>query len=331
MSGTHHVALITGDGIGPEVCSAVQTVLDRSGVKIDWEELPAGSKTFEETGEVLPESTIERIREIGVALKAPMTTPRGDYRSPNVRLRKALDLYANIRPFLAVPGIKCKGPETDLIIVRENTEDLYAGQEFMLSPGVAIGLKVITQSASLRIARAAFNLAKRNDKKVTAVHKSNIMQITDGLFLDSCIEASKEFPEVPFDDRIVDNCVMQMIMRPEQFGVLVTENLYGDILSDAAAGLIGGLGMAPGANMGDHCAVFEAVHGTAPDIAGQGKANPTALLLSAIMMLRHLGENEVSKEIDRAVTYALQTSARTGDIGGQGNTGTFVQAIISRL
>src|SRR2546423_4990123 len=282
----HRITLIPGDGIGPEVAATVVRIIEASGVEIEWETHYAGAQALEKFGETLPKELLESITRNKVALKGPVTTPIGKgFTSVNVGLRKALDLYANVRPIKALPNVPCRYPELDLVIVRENTEDLYAGLEHIVVPGVVESLKIITEKASTRIARYAFEYARVNDrKKVTAVHKANIMKLSDGLFLECFYNVAKDFPEIESDDKIIDNCCMQLVMRPEQFDVLVMENLYGDIVSDLCAGLIGGLGLAPGANIGELGAVFEAVHGSAPDIAGQGIANPTALMLSAVQM-----------------------------------------------
>src|SRR5215203_3042947 len=278
----HTVTLIPGDGIGPEIIAATVRIIEASGVDIVWETQIIGAYALEKFGTTIPDATIESIKRNKVALKGPLTTPVGKgFTSVNVGLRKALDLYANVRPIRALPNIPSRNPELDLVIVRENTEDLYAGLEHIVVPGVVESIKIITEKASTRIARYAFEYAKANGrKKVTAVHKANIMKLSDGLFLECFYNVAKDHPDIEADDKIIDNCCMQLVMRPEQFDVLVMENLYGDIVSDLCAGLIGGLGLAPGANIGEQGAVFEAVHGSAPDIAGQGIANPTAILMS---------------------------------------------------
>src|ERR671928_356389 len=285
----HTITLIPGDGIGPEVSSAVVRIIEATGTDIRWETHYAGAQALEKFGNTLPEDLLESIRRNKIALKGPITTPVGKgFTSVNVGLRKALDLYANLRPVRALPNVPCRYPELDLIVVRENTEDLYSGLEHVVVPGVVESLKIITEKASTRIARFAFEYARREGrKKVTAVHKANIMKLSDGLFLECFRNVGRDYPEIEADDKIVDNACMQLVMRPEQFDVMVMENLYGDIVSDLCAGLIGGLGLAPGANIGEQGAVFEAVHGSAPDIAGQGIANPTALMLSAVQMLNH--------------------------------------------
>lgn len=330
----HTITLIPGDGIGPEITAATVSIIEASGVNITWETQILGSHALEKFGNTLPEASIESIRKNGVALKGPLTTPIGKgFTSVNVGLRKALDLYANVRPVRALPNVECRYPELDLVIVRENTEDLYAGLEHVVVPGVVESLKIITEKASTRIARYAFEYARDNGrKKVTAVHKANIMKLSDGLFLECFYRVAKDFPDIAADDKIIDNACMQLVMRPEQFDVLVLENLYGDIVSDLAAGLIGGLGLAPGANIGEQGAVFEAVHGSAPDIAGQGIANPSALLMSAIVMLRHIGEREAAQRIEDAMMAVfIDGEVRTRDLGGKASTAEFAAAIIAKL
>ncbi len=330
----HTITLIPGDGIGPEIVAATVRVIEATGVDIAWETHILGAQAQEKFGTTLPESTIESIKRNKVALKGPQMTPVGKgFTSVNVALRKALDLYANVRPVRALPNIECRYPELDLVIVRENTEDLYAGLEHIVVPGVVESLKIITEKASTRIAKYAFEYAKANSrKKVTAVHKANIMKLSDGLFLECFYNIAKDFPDIEADDKIIDNCCMQLVMRPEQFDVLVLENLYGDIVSDLCAGLIGGLGLAPGSNIGEQGAVFEAVHGSAPDIAGQGIANPTAILMSGIMMLRHLREMDAAARIEKALleVFAEGTSI-TKDLGGNARTNEFARAIVDKL
>ena len=330
----HTITLIPGDGIGPEIVAATVRIIEAAGVEVDWETQILGSQALEKFGTTLPEAAIESIRRNKVALKGPLMTPIGKgFTSVNVGLRKALDLYANVRPVKALPNVICRYPELDLVIVRENTEDLYAGLEHVVVPGVVESIKIITEKASTRISRYAFEYAKLfGRKKVTAVHKANIMKLSDGLFLECFYNVAKEYPDIPADDKIIDNCCMQLVMRPEQFDVMVMENLYGDIVSDLCAGLIGGLGLAPGANIGEQGAVFEAVHGSAPDIAGQGIANPTALLMSAIIMLRHLGEKDAAKNVEDAMmTVFTEGSVRTKDLGGTAKTADFANAIIDKL
>ncbi|HZT57098.1 MAG TPA: isocitrate/isopropylmalate dehydrogenase family protein, partial [Pyrinomonadaceae bacterium] len=299
----HTITLIPGDGIGPEVASAVVRIVEASGVEISWETKYAGAQALEKFGSTLPEDLLDSIRKNKVALKGPITTPVGKgFTSVNVGLRKALDLYANLRPVRALPNVPCRYPELDLVVVRENTESLYAGLEHVVVPGVVESLKIITEKASTRIARYAFEFARAEGrKKITAVHKANIMKLSDGLFLQCFRNVSKEYPEIEADDKIVDNACMQLVMRPEQFDVMLLENLYGDIVSDLCAGLVGGLGLVPGANIGELGAVFEAVHGSAPDIAGQNIANPTALLQSAILMLRYIGERGPADRVEQAM------------------------------
>lgn len=330
----HTITLIPGDGIGPEIVAATVRIIEASGVDIEWETHIIGAQALEKYGTTIPEATIESIKKNKVALKGPLTTPVGKgFTSVNVGLRKALDLYANIRPVKALPNVPCRYPELDLIIVRENTESLYAGLEHTVVPGVVESIKIITEKASTRIAKYAFEYAEsHNRKKVTAMHKANIMKLSDGLFLECFYNVSKGFPDIPADDKIIDNACMQLVMRPEQFDVMVLENLYGDIVSDLCAGLIGGLGLAPGANIGEQGAVFEAVHGSAPDIAGQGIANPTAILMSGFMMLRHLGEFEAADRAEKAMMDVyLEGNVRTKDLGGTAKTAEFANAIIEKL
>src|SRR5438067_9467833 len=328
----HKITLIPGDGIGPEIVAATVRVIEATGVEIEWETQILGAQALEKYGDTLPEASIEAMRRTKVSLKGPIMTPIGKgFTSVNVGLRKALDLYANVRPIKALPNVKCRYPELDLVIVRENTEDLYAGLEHIVIPGVVESLKIITEKASTRIAGYAFEYARDNGrKKVTAVHKANIMKLSDGLFLECFYNMARDFPEIEADDKIVDNACMQLVMRPEQFDIMLLENLYGDIVSDLCAGLIGGLGLVPGANIGELGAVFEAVHGSAPDIAGQGIANPTALLLSGILMLRHLGEREAPEKLENAMMKVFEEGkVRTRDIGGDAKTGEFARAIIA--
>ena len=329
----HTITLIPGDGIGPEITAATVRVIEATGVDIEWETQILGAQALEKFGSTLPDASIESMRGTKVALKGPVMTPVGKgFTSVNVGLRKALDLYANVRPVKALPNVECRYPELDLVIVRENTEGLYSGIEHVVIPGVVESLKVITEKASTRIAKYAFEFARDNSrKKVTAVHKANIMKLSDGLFLECFYNVAKDFPEIEADDKIIDNCCMQLVMRPQQFDVLVMENLYGDILSDLCAGLIGGLGLAPGANIGELGAVFEAVHGSAPDIAGQGIANPTALMLSAIQMLRHIGEKEAAQRFETALLAVFEEGTKTKDLGGNAKTAEFANAIIDKL
>ena len=331
---THRVTLIPGDGIGPEVSEAVLRIVAAAGVKIDWERFIVGGRSQDSVGSSLPDDVIESIRRNGVALKGPVATAIGTgFQSVSVRLRKALDLYANLRPVRNLPGIRSLFGGVDLVIVRENTEDLYAGLEHEVVPGVVESLKIITEKASTRIAAFAFDYAKAHGrKKVIAIHKANIMKKSDGLFLECFRRVAANYPSIGHDEMIVDTACMQLVMNPYQFDVLVTENLYGDIISDLAAGLIGGLGLVPGANLGEKAAVFETVHGTAPDIAGKNLANPTALLLSAIMMLRHLGEGPSAEAIEAALNKVLEGKEKTTrDVGGKASTTEFTDAIIAAL
>jgi isocitrate dehydrogenase (NAD+) len=330
----HTITLIPGDGIGPEVSSAVVRIIEAAGVDIKWETHYAGAQALEKFGSTLPEELLESIKRNKVALKGPITTPVGKgFTSVNVGLRKTLDLYANVRPVRALPNVPCRYPELDLVVVRENTEDLYSGIEHVVVPGVVESIKIITEKASTRIALYAFEFARREGRrKVTAVHKANIMKLSDGLFLDCFRKVAEEYPEIEADDKIVDNACMQLVMRPEQFDIMLLENLYGDIVSDLCAGLIGGLGLVPGANIGELGAVFEAVHGSAPDIAGQGIANPTALLQSGILMLRHLGEREAADRVEKAMLKVYTDGqVRTRDVGGTSHTDEFAHAIIQAM
>lgn len=330
----HTITLIPGDGIGPEITAATVRVIEAAGVDIEWETQILGAQALEKFGTTLPDSAIDSIKKNKVALKGPVMTPVGKgFTSVNVGLRKALDLYANVRPVKALPNVKCRYPELDLVIVRENTEGLYSGIEHIVIPGVIESLRIITEKASTRISRYAFQYARDNGRKrVTAVHKANIMKLSDGLFLECFYNIAKDFPEIEADDKIIDNCSMQLVMRPEQFDVLVMENLFGDILSDLCAGLIGGLGLAPGANIGELGAVFEAVHGSAPDIAGQGIANPTALMLSAIQMLRYIGEKDAADRVQAAMFAVFEEGTTiTKDLGGNARTDEFARAIEEKI
>ncbi len=331
----HRVTLIPGDGIGPELAEATRRVLDASGVAFEWEVVDAGEAVMAEHGTPLPESVLESIRRNRVAIKGPITTPVGEgFRSVNVTLRQVLGLYASLRPARSMKGLETRYENVDLVIVRENTEDLYAGIEHMVGRDAAESIKIITREASERIARFAFEYAVANERrKVTAVHKANIMKLSDGLFLESCRTIAAEYDgRVDFEDRIVDNMCMQLVQKPELYDVLVLPNLYGDIVSDLAAGLVGGLGVAPGANIGPDAAVFEAVHGSAPKYAGQNKANPTALILSGVMMLRHLGRPDAADRVEGALREVVaEGRATTYDIGGPAGTSQFADAIIARL
>jgi isocitrate dehydrogenase (NAD+) len=331
---THRVTLIPGDGIGPEVSAAALRVIEAAGVKIEWERFEVGNRAQEVSGSSLPDEVIESIRRNRVALKGPVATEIGKgFTSVNVRLRKALDLYANLRPVRKLPGVETPFGDVDLVVVRENTEDLYAGIEHEVVPGVIESLKIITEKGSTRIAAFAFNYARSfGRKRVTAIHKANIMKKSDGLFLDCFRRVAADYPDIAHDEMIVDTACMKLVMEPRQFDVLVMENLYGDIISDLAAGLVGGLGVVPGANLGEKEAVFEAVHGTAPDITGKDLANPTAILLSAVMMLRHLGENPAASRIENALNKVLgERKKTTVDLGGGASTTEFTDAIIAAL
>jgi isocitrate dehydrogenase (NAD+) len=331
---TNTITLIPGDGIGPEVSAVVVTMIEAAGADVAWETHYAGAQALEQFGSTLPTELLESIKRNKVALKGPVSTPVGTgFTSVNVGLRKTLDLYANLRPVRALPNVPCRYPELDLVVVRENTEDLYSGIEHVVVPGVVESLKIITEKASTRVSLFAFEYARREGrKKVTAIHKANIMKLSDGLFLDCFRNVAKAYPEIEADDKIVDNACMQLVMRPEQFDVMLLENLYGDIVSDLCAGLIGGLGLVPGANIGEQGAVFEAVHGSAPDIAGQGIANPTALLLSGILMLRYIGQRDPAQRLESALFKVFEEGkVRTRDIGGEAKTAEFADAIIAAL
>lgn len=330
----HTITLIPGDGIGPEVASNVVRIIEAAGVEVTWETHYAGAQALEKFGTTLPDELLASITRNKVALKGPITTPVGKgFASVNVGLRKALDLYANLRPVRALPNVPCRYPELDLVIVRENTESLYAGLEHVVVPGVVESIKIITEKASTRIAKFAFEYAVREGRKrITAAHKANIMKLSDGLFLECFRNVAKDYPAITADDRIIDNACMQLVMRPEQFDVMLLENLYGDIVSDLCAGLVGGLGLVPAANIGELGAVFEAVHGSAPDIAGQGIANPTALLQSGILMLRYLGEREAADKVETSMLKVFEEGkVRTRDIGGTARTTEFADAIIQQM
>jgi isocitrate dehydrogenase (NAD+) len=331
---SHTITLIAGDGIGPEVTEAVLRVLQVAGVKIDWDRQDAGITAFERHRTALPVELLDSVKRTRIALKGPVTTPIGEgFTSVNVGLRKALDLYANLRPVWSLPGVPSRFSGIDLVIVRENTEDLYSGLEHEVVPGVIESLKIITEKASRRIAEFAFTHARRHGrKKVTAVHKANIMKLGDGLFIRTSRDVARQFTDITYEERIVDAACMLLVMKPESFDVLVMPNLYGDIVSDLCAGLVGGLGVVPGANLGLESAVFEAVHGSAPDIAGKNLANPTALLLSALLMLRHIGEDDAAARIQRALYAVLEAGrARTRDLGGTSSTSEFTAAICAAV
>jgi isocitrate dehydrogenase (NAD+) len=331
----HRVTLIPGDGIGPELAEASRRVLDASGIAFDWEVVDAGEGVMAEYGTPLPEHVLDSVRRNKVALKGPITTPVGSgFRSVNVALRQELGLYANLRPARSMQGVVSRYEDVDLVIVRENTEDLYAGIEHMVGRDAAESIKIITREASERIARFAFDYAVANDRrKVTAVHKANIMKLSDGLFLESCRTVAAEYDgKVEFEDRIVDNMCMQLVQKPELYDVLVLPNLYGDIVSDLTAGMVGGLGVAPGANIGTEAAVFEPVHGSAPKYAGLDKANPTAMILSGALMLRHLGHLAEADGLETALRAVVaEGTATTYDLGGSAGTAAFADAIIERL
>ncbi len=329
----HKVALIRGDGTGPELVAAVEKIFNTANLNIDWIDVEAGLACVEAGKPIVPDETIAKIKEVGIGLKGPMTTPIGKGSvSPNVTLRKKLDLYACVRPAKSLPGVETPFKGLDLVIFRENTEDLYAQIEYMVTPTVAQSLKIISEFGSERICRAAFEYARKNGRKqVVCVHKANIMKVADGLFLRTFKKVAAEYPEIEAWDNIVDNQCMQLVTRWNSYDVLVTENLYGDIVSDLVAGMMGGLGVAPGANYGTKCAVFEAVHGSAPKYAGLNKVNPTALLLSATMMLEHLGELDAKKNIEGALEATLSEGTKTYDLGGSATTSGFADAVCAHL
>lgn len=330
----YKVTLIPGDGSGPEVIAAAKRVVEATGVAIEWEQAEAGAAMIEKYGTPLPEETIESIRRNKVALKGPVTTPVGTgFRSVNVAMRKTFDLYANVRPAKTYPGVITKFENIDLVVVRENTEDLYAGIEHMVGEDAAESIKLITRKGCERIIRYAFEFAVREGrKKVTAVHKANIMKCTDGMFLDIARQIAKEYPQIEFNDSIVDAMCMRLVMHPEDYDVLVCPNLYGDIVSDLCAGLVGGLGLTPSANVGVEGAIFEPIHGSAPDIAGQHKINPTAAILSGALMLAHLGEAEAASHIEKAVIKVIsEGKTLTEDMGGTASTEQFADAVIAKL
>jgi len=330
----YKVTLIPGDGTGPDVTRAARIVIDAANVGIEWEVVEAGEAVIDKYGTPLPEYVLESIRRNRVALKGPLTTPVGKgFRSVNVALRRELDLYANLRPAKSLPNVKTRYEDVDLLLVRENTEDLYAGIEHMVGKDAAESIKIITRFGSERIVRFAFELARKEGRhKVTAVHKANIMKCTDGLFLDVAREIAQAYPEITFEDRIVDACCMKLVQNPGDFDVLVLPNLYGDILSDLCAGLIGGLGVAPGANIGDQIALFEPVHGSAPKYTGMDKVNPLATILSGVLMLKHLGENEAAARVNRAVEAVLiEGKTLTYDLGGSAKSSEMARAIAEKL
>lgn len=331
---THKITLIPGDGIGPEVTGAAISVIRATGIKIEWESFVVGAEALTKYGDPLPKDLIESIRRSKIALKGPVITPIGTgFVSSNVRLRKELDLYANLRPIKSLKGVKSRYDDVDLIVVRENTEDLYSGLEHEVVPGVVESLKIITDRASRRIARFAFDHARSEGRKrITAIHKANIMKMSDGLFLRCFREVAQDYPEIEADDLIVDNACMQLVIDPNQFDMLLLENLYGDIISDLGAGLVGGLGVVPGANIGEEIAVFEAVHGSAPSIAGRGIANPTALIQTSVLMLKHIGERDAAMRIQASLEKILAGGQLlTRDLGGQATTLEFTEAVIRAL
>jgi isocitrate dehydrogenase (NAD+) len=331
----HKITLLPGDGIGPEVTASVVAIIECAGVDVEWEKYFVGAEAISRFGDPLPQEVLDSILRNKVALKGPVTTPIGTgFASINVRLRKTLDLYSNLRPVKSMPNVITRYENIDLVVVRENTESLYAGLEHEVVPGVVESLKIITEKASTRIARFAFEYARTHGRKrVTAVHKANIMKLSDGLFLQCFRNVSKDYPNIIADDRIVDNLCMQLVIDPNQFDILLLENLYGDIVSDLTAGLVGGLGVVAGANIGENGAVFEAVHGSAPDLAGQNKANPLALLQSAVLMLHHIGETGAAKRIEDAIVkvLAMGPEVRTRDLGGTGSTTDFTATMCEVL
>jgi isocitrate dehydrogenase (NAD+) len=331
---THRITLIPGDGIGPEVTGATVRILEATGIKFEWETYEAGAEAYEKYHEYIPKDLITSIERTKVALKGPVTTPiGGGFASINVELRKRFELYANFRPIRNLPHIPTRYPDVDLIIIRENTEGLYSGIEHEVVPGVVESLKIITEKASTRIARFAFEYARKNKrKKITAIHKANIMKMSDGLFIRCSRNVAKEYPEITYGEHIVDNTCMQLVMNPYQYDMLLLENLYGDIISDLCAAFVGGLGFVPGANYGDHAAIFEAVHGSAPDIAGKNIANPTAVLRSALLMLRHIGEHDAALKIRNALEKVYRDRDKlTRDVGGKASTSQFADHIIEAM
>lgn len=331
---SYHLVLIPGDGIGPEVTTAARQVIEATGLSIEWQIEHAGQSAIERSGEPLPPETLDAVRKAKATLKGPTATQSGvGHRSVNVELRQKLELYANYRPARSMAGIRSRYENVDLIVVRENTEGLYSGLEHEVVPGVVESLRIITEKASARIARFAFDTARRQGRKrVTCVHKANILKLSDGLFLDTCRRVATEYADIAFDDCIVDAAAMKLVLNPHSFDVLVMENLFGDILSDLASGLVGGLGVTPSANVGDEAAVFEAVHGTAPDIAGKGLANPTAVILSGVLMLRYLGERDAADRVENAVRQVIAAGKlTTGDLGGKASTEQYTDAILANL
>jgi isocitrate dehydrogenase (NAD+) len=335
---THKITLVPGDGIGPEVSSAVVSILkaagEATGVAFEWHRYDAGADAFEKTGEYIPKALYASIEENRVALKGPVTTPVGEgFTSINVTLRQHFELFANFRPIKNLPGLKTRYPDLDLIIVRENMEDLYAGLEHVVVPGVVQALKIITEKGSTRIAQFAFDYARKHSrKKIHAIHKANIMKLSDGLFLRCCRSVAERFPEVEYKEHIVDNACMQLVMNPYQYDIILTENLYGDILSDLCSAFVGGLGLVPGANLGIECAIFEAVHGSAPDIAGKDMANPTALLQSAVLMLHHINEPATAERVQAGLEQVYhEGKTLTRDVGGTSGTKAFAEAVLQAM
>jgi len=330
----HKITLIPGDGIGPEVTQAAVRVLEATGVKFEWETFAAGAEAYQQFGEYIPKELSESIERTHVGLKGPITTPvAGGFGSINVELRRRFELYANFRPIRNLPHIPTRYPDVDLIIVRENTEGLYSGIEHEVVPGVVESLKIITEKASTRISRFAFEYARRNQrKKIHAIHKANIMKLSDGLFLRCARQVAEEFPGIAYGEHLIDNTCMQLVMNPYQYDMLLMENLYGDIISDLCAAFVGGLGMVPSGNFGEHCAIFEAVHGSAPDIAGKNLANPTALIRCSLLMLRHLGEFDAALKIRNALEKVYRDRQKlTRDVGGQASTSEFADSIIAAM
>jgi isocitrate dehydrogenase (NAD+) len=328
----HRITLIPGDGIGPEVTEAAVRILEATPLKFEWERFEAGAEAYEKYKEYIPKELIESVERTGVALKGPVTTPiGGGFPSINVALRKRFELYANVRPIYNLPGVPTRYPGVDLVIIRENTEGLYSGIEHEVVPGVVESLKIITEKASTRIARFAFEYARREGRrKIYAIHKANIMKLSDGLFIRCSRTMAKEYPEITYGEHIVDNTCMQLVMNPYQYDILLLENLYGDIISDLCAAFVGGLGLVPGANIGEKCSIFEAVHGSAPDIAGKNIANPTAVIRSAVLMLRHLGERAVADQVDEALSKVYRAKQHiTRDVGGTASTTEFADAVIA--
>jgi isocitrate dehydrogenase (NAD+) len=328
------VTLIPGDGIGPEVIDATVEILEATGLSFSWDTQEAGAGAMPRYGTALPDEVVSAVIKSRIALKGPITTPVGSgFVSPNVSLRKRLGLYANVRPARTLPGIQTPFKDIDIVVVRENSEDLYSGIEHVVVPGVVESLKIITEVASTRIARHAFEYARTNNrKKIVSVHKANIMKLSDGLFLECCKKVAREYPEIEYSEMIVDNCCMQLVTKPQQFDVMVMENLYGDIVSDLVSGLVGGLGVTGSANIGADAVVYEAVHGSAPDIAGKGLANPTAVLFSSVMMLRDLGETETANRVENAVFSVFKEHKYiTRDLGGKATTSEYVKAVIGAM